>query len=77
MLDKMNSSGHKIQFINSPSGKWSVEKNDETTMIVEKSVDGNCMRIKKVLFANNEDSKNEKSGINLKINLLLFHYLNI
>jgi hypothetical protein len=54
----------------------SVEKNDDTTMVFEKSNDGNSMRIKKVLFANDEGNNNKKLGINLKIKFLLFYYLN-
>ena len=67
-VNKVNTNDHEIQFIDSPSGKWSVEKDNDTTMVFQKSIDGNSMHIKRVLFANNEDNNNEKSGIDLKIN---------
>lgn len=73
--NKINTSDHEIQFINSSNGEWSVEKDGDTSMIFQKSIDGNSMRIKRVLFANDEDNNNKKSGIDLKINFLLFHYL--
>jgi len=73
--NKINTSDHEIKFINSSNGKWSVEKDDDTSMVFQKSIDGNSMRIKRVLFANDEDNNNEKSGMALKINSLLFYYL--
>lgn len=72
--NKINSSDHEMQFISSPIGKWSVEKNHDTTMIYEKSIDGNNISVKRVLFVNDEYKKNEKSCMNLKLNLLFFHY---
>jgi len=73
--NKINTSNHEIQFINSSNGKWSVEKDDDTSMIFQKSIDGNSMHIKRVLFANDEDNNRKKSGIDLKIIFSLFHYL--
>eukprot|EP00102_Acyrthosiphon_pisum_P023081 XP_016660291.1 PREDICTED: uncharacterized protein LOC107883888 [Acyrthosiphon pisum] len=59
--NKINTSDHEIQFINTSNGKWSVEKDDDTSMIFQKSIDGNSMRIKRVLFANDEDNNSKKS----------------
>lgn len=75
--NKINTIDHEIQYINnSPNGKWNVETNDETTMTTEKSTVGNIICMQKALFANDDENKNEKSGLHLKINFLLFHYLN-
>lgn len=60
-IHKVNSSSNQ-EFINSPVGKWSVEKDDDTTILYKKNTDGNNLHIKRVLFNNN---KNEikNSGI--------------